>query len=658
MRKLIIFTKKHISIIIIIVIGLIAIFPYLGRGYIIGTGEAAFLINPIYLKVWSVWNDRLNFGLLSGFQSNLVLFTYFWDFFKAVGFGESPSIVFIFSSLVLPGVFFYIMLDKLLALENKLIYLPGSLLYSLNVYRLSVSFMNINLNILLIVLPLFFIFYYNLLNKPNKVSNFLSIILLSFASSTMGGNLAVFTIPYILLFLYLIYYLITEKAVKKFKLAVLTVLLLVGIVAVNIFWLFPAFLALRDGLAFSGADMWNVIDAGTFFDHLRFMGFWAFKLGWGYEPYFPYYFYYYGIPLLFTTFLVPIVSLFYVFSVTVSKKNFKLKLFTLSLFIISFFMVSGSKGPFGFIYEFIYRNVQIFKIFREPYAKFMPIFIFASSLGLVLSFEDLGRRILNKRLLRLAIFLICGCILINVYPLFIKKAFYLDRWNQGSAGHVQKIPDYWLEASNYLKQAAASGRIFLYPYNPYIVQYNWEIGTNTVNNVAYYLTDSNLVNAFGSDGSDAGILLREVNKRFEGGEEISKYLGILGISNVLKENDIEWRYDLNIKSPAESDSLFQASEFKQLANFGTFTKNSLAKIPNPEPDDRKRSNLTTNLLGKSALVYYGLTTSYIYPQIYIPQKLIYANSPVSNFPDVVDLSAYANANLYYLAPLGNFVLNR
>ena len=172
MRKLINNSVSHVPILILLFVSMCALFPYLGKDYIIGTGEAAFLIDPAYLKVFNIWNDRLNFGVLSGFQANIVLFGLVWPVLKVINFAGSPSIIFVFGSLFLPGLSFYILLNSILRLKNKMLYLPGSLLYSFNIFRLSVSYMNINLNILLMFLPLFFLFYFRLINEAHKLKNF------------------------------------------------------------------------------------------------------------------------------------------------------------------------------------------------------------------------------------------------------------------------------------------------------------------------------------------------------------------------------------------------------------------------------------------------------------------------------------------------------
>ena len=65
---------------------------------------------------------------------------------------------------------------------------------------------------------------------------------------------------------------------------------------------------------------------------------------------------------------------------------------------------------------------------------------------------------------------------------------------------------------------------------------------------------------------------------------------------------------------------------------------------------KKREELITDLLNRSPLAMYNIDNEFVYPKIYTADRVIYANTPGVDLPDVVDLTTYKTGNLYYLAP--------
>ena len=123
-----IYLEKYIVPIILFIISLVIIWPYLKSGVIIGCGESAISINPSYASPFYLWNERINMGRFWASQTAITLFFIFWKIFNIFSFWIHPSVVYIFLTFYLPGLFLYVLLNQVINFNNKLIFLPSCLL--------------------------------------------------------------------------------------------------------------------------------------------------------------------------------------------------------------------------------------------------------------------------------------------------------------------------------------------------------------------------------------------------------------------------------------------------------------------------------------------------------------------------------------------------
>jgi hypothetical protein len=612
------YIKKYFVPIFLFFVSLAVIVPYLKSGFIIGSGESAIPVNPSYVNPFYLWSDKINLGNYFSSQSVVALFFVFWSLFETLFFFIHPSVVFVFLSFYLPALFLYILLDNLLKLDNKLIYLPGCLLYSFNVFRIQVTYQNEAVSLFFIFMPLFFLFYYKLLRNP-RLKYVVILALLSSLSSTMGDNLSVFVVPYFLLFLYLVFSLLAKNVPQTKKTVFLNIFFAVLVLALNLFWLIPlsqALLVSYEGIK-AGGPVSDFTDAGSYFDHFRLMGSWAWKSGFGYDKYFPFSSNYDKPILLATTFLIAVLPFIFWLSFK-NKSRQKLKIFFAFLMAFSFFLVVGTKEPVGFVYKFLYENVPFLKIFREPYTKFMPVYIFSACFGLTFSLEYLFEKINGKNALKnVLILIVSAAVLANAYPLFTKEAIAIRRWNLFQIGSVLKVPPYWSEAKSQLEKRKLDEQTLLLPYNLYSSAHNLEYGTNIVGNLADYLVRKKFVRGWETDRTSGG---QRINQLFEANPKAvdwQRYLGRLGVRKVLVENDIEWRYSKDkIASPSKTRSLLERQKFSKDKEFGMFTPEYLSRILNQEPDEKINNEFYEELANRPALVSYDLDDQHFFPHFY------------------------------------------
>lgn len=639
--------QSFLVLFILFLISFIAIYPYLGEGIIIGTGESGFLIDPMYMNLFYEWNDKINFGQASAFQANIVFFGIVWQFLKFFSVNTHPSVLWAFLAFFLPSISLYFCLDEILRFKNKFIYLPATLLYSFNIFRLSVSYTNTSQNILFIVLPLFFLFYYKLAKTP-KLTYILALLVISFFSVGTASNLAVFSIPYVILAFYFLFKLVSEKTLSK-QFILSNIVLLFGFLVINLYWMIPLVSTLKDSLAQQGGSLWNVLDAGTFFDHLRFMGFWAFKDGYGYDFYFPYFKRYYSFLLILSTMGVTVFSFYYIASKNTKRfLDKKIVAFISLLTIISIFAVAGAKGPTGFIYKYLYDNVSIFKIYREPYAKFMPLYIFSICFSLSFSLLVILHKIKTNFLKGLLIAVLSLVILFNAFPIFTKNAFYMKRWNQGPSGSIVVIPKYWVNAKEYIDQLRIDSHIAILPFNTYVTSNNWPFGINIVGNFADYFINANFVKGWAADYSLANDIISPLYQLNSSSHKLDKFLGLLNVNYVLQENDIEWRYSNTVLPPSILNKFVAKSNLIPIKDFGLLTEEYLMTLQNNEPDDLLRSELYTELTNLPALSLYEVSKGAFLPQFYIPNEYVYLSGDFKDLYTAFGVSNFSPMTLFYI----------
>ncbi|MBN1162310.1 hypothetical protein JXA34_01025 [Patescibacteria group bacterium] len=619
MRKLI---KDHWILIVIFLLTLYALCPYFESDLIIGMGESAFSINPAIMQLQYSWNDR--YGFSNTYQPHLILFGFVWGLLSVFSEVIHPSVILVFLSFVISGASLYLLLIDVFGSKNKSIFLPACLLYTFNIFRICVGYSNPVVANVFMSMPLFLLVYRRML-LYKKWIYVVMLSLLSVLFSSINGNLALGLVNYFLLLLYLIFYLLYRKNVDVKKLVVLHFGCLLLGVALNFYWVAPVYEFYTQVYSVSEGNFWNVIGAGKIYDNFRFMGFWAFLSGYGGKKYFPFSQNYYKLPLLLSSYIVVVVTFYHFLVRKFSKKNRKyVRAFIVFFAAIAFVMVVGAKGPLSFVYTFLYEHVPLVKAYREPYTKFMPMFILASCLSLVLSVEYIVSLLEGKFLKKVFPSMISLLVLLNAYPVFTRQIIHKKRWVQGPAGHVVVIPDYWKSAKRYIEKIPYDEKITISPYNPYVLKSNWEYGVNASGSVADYIVDSSFIKSWISPKSPVAYLVEDVYEAYiPHGFSLGKYLGLLNSRQVFQLNDTEWRYNSKIDSPSESKKLLKDHGFSEERSFGYYDEAYLEKLQNEEEEDISLKNaLYVELYKEPVLILFKSKEDSYIPHFYVPKRTV------------------------------------
>ncbi len=603
-------------------------------------GDSSMMIDPLSTVTGWTWS-RLNMGFPSYLVSDVIPLGLFYGFFGLFGL-KMNIIQILYYTLFYFGAFtsFKYMIRKLFVnADLRLTYL-ASIFYVLNPYNLGVPFQD-RLFPVFIFLPVVFYFYHRLLHlRQYKYAILISLISILYSGSNI--NPAIVSVIYLILLLYLVFYLITEKLNKSdfIKLFFLHIFLCCLFLLINSWWLitFVPF-NLEVAMIGAGENAFRPTGYGYFFDHFRLLGQWAWLQSYYLFGYFPYSGSYYKSMLLVSSFSITFISLLVLIKFKIKntfERNQKMLLiFFFFLFLVGIFLANGSKYEIGKLFMSIYNSSSLFWMYREPWAKFGPLIVFSLP---ILFFGSLSYLILKfkRKFLAYALEILFLIIIVfNVYPFFSRDLIW-RRWNGTMRNSEVVVPDYWRELEYYLKKNGLQDeKIFLAPRNLIYAGFNWKNGFFTADNPAVYLLKNPILRAapirlYNSDFLiDAFFTSVSVNKDIK----VDSFLSFLDVDYILQENDVDWRYSGGkVLPPSESMEKIEEGDFEKVVEFGKFTPEYLQQIPNEEPKRELHDELYQELENRPALVLYKAKDECPHSRFYLPKHVWLSEEDIEDMP--------------------------
>lgn len=430
-------------------------------------GEEKGFINYDYVnfRYTSLWSSTVNFGkAINAEFFNIFTTGTFWKIGQSIGL--SPTVIqwwfyFIFIGLTLLFTYFvlnHISKNRLLSLLLSLIYVTTIMYYSSSDTSPKI------IHFLLLPSGIFlWLKYY----ESSKARFLILNAILLIATLSIGINPPQLIGAYSFIFLYIFIFSTNRKTILK-------TLLFIAPYLINIMFVFLVNLLYIKNIGtlvkYNLFEIGSISPSSLIHDVLRLFGAWWDYVGASGLPYNDAAWYYHsplGIVLTYIPFFILLMLLLF------DKKSAReLKIKILAVFIIALFMVKGVEPPFNIIFNSIYKN-NIFKIFREPWAKFMPNFIVTVLLGIAYLSRNVSKKILTLELLLIAFFF-----LFQLYPIasnIIIRTRDVD-WKMQDV----KVPAYWYDVEKWSKKFAKNKRILILPaisnntYNMYPTYYNWK----------------------------------------------------------------------------------------------------------------------------------------------------------------------------------------
>lgn len=602
-------------VIILAVLSLLPVLPFLSPNAIISSGESAVYLNSEMLNFSSMWEGKINYGSPSVHQPNFYFFNVFWKVLQLINLGAHPSVIWYYLSFFLSSTSFYLCLKKVGQIKSNTACLIAAIFYTFNVFR-TLGPLNLPLNLLFIVMPFSFC-YYHLYLYTRKYRYFAIVCLTLILSGTIGTNLPVYSLTFLILGAYFIWYLRSEVKdwTLKYKLILMNLALLSIVIIGSLHWMMPLIMGLLKQFTESGGgkNIFSALVSGTVLDHFRLIGFWGWRSPRYIADYYPFHVYYDRAIILFLTFLIPVIGFSHLSSGRWHSQIKVHKFFTI-LALIAIALAAGLKDPFGELYGLFYEFVPFVRMFREPFTKFIPVYIF--SLGFLIAFaidSFLPKFRKPKPIYTGFLFLI---ILVMAKPILSGEALPTDSWNREHTGSLIVVPEYWKQAGDFFaNNNRGNGRIWTHPYSSYGSSYNWDHGASVAGNMAQYLLDQPLATLNWPLIEKTNFLITPLYQP-ELPLDTLKLLGTLNISYVLQENDLDWRYENNSLSPSQSEKYLRKIGLSKVASFGNFTRDTLEKIEDLEPNPDLHSQLPQELTGRSALDIYEVPLLSRLPKIY------------------------------------------
>lgn len=551
------FFKRNWPLLIIILLGLIPLW-WFREGYIYAGGDNTIYINPsaTFFNFHFSWLDKIDMGAPNLIKAIAFPFSFFWFYLEKLGFSlVNAQRLWVVFHFMLPGVTMYFLIRYIYDSSLKrgaVAALFGSLLYMFNPLVMMDAF-SLGLRPLLGFFPLLLLFLMKGLEQKKFSLVYPSLIsLASIFYCTANINLSFILPVYFVLFLYVVFFTVKTKRFKQalfFSFSTIILALLV-----NLWWISDSLLAMMGSNdIITTIRSYNFLERTSIYEAFRLMGSWAFRIDFNGMKNYPYSSKYYQFPVVFTTFFVP----FFAFLSLLFNKNRKDKIFFVFLALTGIFLTKGIRFPFGGFYQYLYDNIPGFAIFREPFAKFSIIHLFAFSVLVGCFAEDFGRYFEEKMFLKMKVFLyiiLAVIILSTGFPLLTGGNVQDKNWYKDNRYSLfVKIPDYWEKIHFWFEKNDPLSRVIVFPRTYYGQSYNWPLGISVGDPVAEYFIPNPIIRrpAYLNTGQErlAGLPYELMGDEVK--TDLFPFFDLLAVKYVLQQNDIFPNEFLKVFGPEE-----------------------------------------------------------------------------------------------------------
>lgn len=418
---------------------------WIPKGFVYTSEEPNFINYDIKLdRASSMWTKDGGFGASAdpSNQSLLIPNAIFYKAANLAGLDRSSTqklfISFTFFSIIVSFGLFSTLLSK-----NYFIRLLGLSFYIFNFY--TVTSVGYTAKILqMILLPLIFYLTVKYL-RTQKIKYVLSSYVGMFVFQAIFTNLPTAAVSLSSYFFALLYYLFIYKndniknVFKNFLVIVLPLTPIILHHAVTYVSVIQAMRTSPSFFAFSaiGAPLNLLFQLrGVWWEKSGHMGIYYFSL-WKFFD---------NKLVIFSTVISTIAIIKYSIHVTQSKylEQRKKMIYWLALYVFGIGLASGYYFLPGF-YQWLMEHLPFMIMFREPWAKFVPISVFAFAAIILTLFDYLQRH--NPKKFQIASWIIIIYLIIQSYPFLSGKI--IDTEVAGWKRRLVKIPDYWEQFSDW-----------------------------------------------------------------------------------------------------------------------------------------------------------------------------------------------------------------
>lgn len=598
MKRLIKSFLKNKNLIPVILLGLIPIIWFWGKGNILINGvDTNFPLNPLlwFSRRFYVWNNVLNAGGDFSASSAGLFFHFIQVVPYLLGFKlqtvELISLLFWFFLIVYSAYF----LAKIILPKNFLSQIIFTVFYSFNIYLFN-AWENVKVTNLSLMAGIPLALGTLILLDKREITRKIGFLLAAVSGIILSGtgiNPSYFISFFLIVFIYFIVGVCLSRG-DKFKRLLNFVLLISIIVLVNIFWILPTLNYVIKGVPLTGSidkigfTSWidSLSENNSLFNVIRLQGAWDWystDLVTGLPLYIPYALnYFFRLPFIVFSLIPPFLA---ILSLIFRKKtNTYLYLSFSLMFVIGVFLGAGTHQPTGVLFRFLINHLPFFSLFRSPWYIFTPLvtLAYAGLIGLLFDhvYEILPVKKQKVGKLLLGFFGITILIgnLLYCYPLITGKIF---RPGRPDSFYVS-FPEYTFNAAQWLKEDGGGGRIISYPDDE-IENFKW--GYRGIESILQLVANKEvLFSSLNTPNSPVGRMVKEFYLTLKKGESNSA----MNIAQKLNATFVFQKNDQNSLSPSILNIMANANSINK---FGEWT---FHKLPVKETQSKifSSSNLT------------------------------------------------------------------
>jgi len=533
--------ERIIPILIIVLLSFTPLLWFKGD-YLILCGDLDIPLSPtddLYAAFFS----------LSINQQNILPYYLFFAIFHTLGIKLQviEKIWFVLCYLI-SGLSMYYLTNLIFNKKNHIASLISSIFYMFNLFLTHIILPPLIL--LYAFVPLIiglFIKGLNLIEDKLKSNFYLIMSLLStFFISSGIANPPLYSMIFIILGIYFVFHILIErKRILKiftyyFKFFISYTILELPIIILFYFSYSSPIKGMMTGKKPPISTFIGAHAKSSFLNIFRLIGHWAWFTKYKGHSYISFAKSYFTNPYLITvTYLFTFLAFL---AILIKPKNKKIQFFTI-LALFSLFMAHGLHEPTTRIYTLLYKYIPIFWIYREPFAKFTLITAFSYSILIGFSVGYLISLFINKVLNKSSIleknwlkkFLLITLTLISMFLIIFTSWPLINGDVIPESGNKVKIPKYWWEASDFLRQNKL--KIFWSPKTLLYRSYKWGFsGTSIIKYLVPIISINDYEAMFFYENKIIDFIENEIEKIDK--NILSKFFSILNVEFIVQRNDL------------------------------------------------------------------------------------------------------------------------
>ncbi len=634
------FLRKYRVYFVLLGASLIPFFLWTKGGHLVAGGDYFPPVFPLELikssrfNPFYIWTDKFSAGMPAGLGVTKIFpYLSFWAIFDFLRFDISTiqrlwfTFIFFLSGLSMHYLYSILFKKKAASLGG----LVAGLFYMFNPYvGLWRTYLSDAAILSYIFAPIIFAVYIKGVRSKKFFNRYLFLFsILTTLLITSASNPQIYLVAFLPILAYTVFCLIFGGSKSRKKLVLFFLSCLFLSLLINCWWVISFVSSLfKFSLYRNISGKWVQETSGntTFLNLFRFLGKWSFNEGFWMEGKLYYYYpqnaWYYLPHFIIAGFLMSILA----FAASLLKSHRRTVLFLSIMALGSLFLARGIRPPFVSLSELFYIDLRGFVLFREPFAKFIPLIalVYAPMVGLVVEkiwdFLLRANQIAQKRVIAFfSVLTIVFLLVLNGISLISGDIFPEER---GPApGYHIKVPPYWNSASKKISKINDDAKILLTPQNlSYSVLYNW--GYMGVDRTPMFIRKPLIVTYFGSGPSgyfdlpSSTILINLVYREMNKGN-IDTALDLLRFLNtryILHRNDLNWA-----------------------ALIGVGEEAGLPKRLKSLLDSNSNIDLKEQF---GELSFYKISDQRFLPHFYIPESMIYLKGEQEILPNIISFKNY------------------